>query len=87
MQRAAIARALIGSPQILLADEPTGNLDSGTGKEIMDLLKKLNADNQLSIVMVTHDDAIASQAHRVVRLKQGQIEKLPRKTVDRGAAG
>ena len=87
MQRAAIARALIGSPQILLADEPTGNLDSSTGKEIMDLLKKLNEDNQLSIVMVTHDDAIASQAHRVVRLKQGQIEKLARKALDPVAAG
>ncbi len=74
MQRGAIARALIACPQILLADEPTGNLDSATGKEIMDLLKKLNEEEQLSIVMVTHNDTIAQQAHRVVRLKQGLIE-------------
>jgi len=76
MQRAAIARALIAKPQILLADEPTGNLDSSTGKEIMDLLTSLNEQDQLTIIMVTHDNAIAAQAHRTVRLLEGQIEVL-----------
>ena len=76
MQRGAIARALIGKPEILLADEPTGNLDSSTGSEIMDTLNKLNQDNQLTIVMVTHDESVAQQAHRIVRLAEGQIEKL-----------
>ncbi|HAW32944.1 MAG TPA: ABC transporter ATP-binding protein, partial [Planctomycetaceae bacterium] len=74
MQRAAIARALIAKPQILLADEPTGNLDSSTGKEIMDLLTNLNEQEQLTIIMVTHDNSIAAQAHRTVRLLEGQIE-------------
>ncbi len=73
MQRGAIARALIAQPEILLADEPTGNLDSDTGKEIMDTLKKLNEESQLTVVMVTHDEAVAKQAHRIVRLSQGQI--------------
>jgi lipoprotein-releasing system ATP-binding protein len=75
LQRGAIARALITKPRILLADEPTGNLDAETGAEIMSLLKKLNEDNKLTIVMVTHDEAIANQAHRIVRLKEGRIEK------------
>ena len=74
LQRGAIARALIGRPRILLADEPTGNLDADTGGEIMTLLKQLNEDNQLTIVMVTHDEAIARQAHRIVRLAEGRIE-------------
>lgn len=76
MQRAAIARALIAKPQILLADEPTGNLDSSTGKEIMDLLTNLNEQEQLTIIMVTHDNSIAAKAHRTVRLLEGQIEVL-----------
>lgn len=74
MQRAAIARALVAKPEILLADEPTGNLDSDTGGEIIDLLKSLNKDQGLTIVMVTHDTLIAEQANRVVRIDNGRIE-------------
>ena len=76
MQRAAIARALVAKPAILLADEPTGNLDAQTGRGIMELLKKLNADEGLSIVMVTHDESIAAQAHRIVRLSNGRLQVL-----------
>jgi lipoprotein-releasing system ATP-binding protein len=73
MQRAAIARALVGRPQILLADEPTGNLDTATGSEIMDLLVQLNRDEGLTIIMVTHDAANAARADRCVRLVDGRI--------------
>jgi len=76
MQRAAIARALISNPEILLADEPTGNLDAETGQEIIDLLANLNEQQHLTIIMVTHDNAIAEQADRTVRLLEGRIEKL-----------
>ncbi len=76
MQRAAIARALVAKPQILLADEPTGNLDAQSGREVMDLLRRLNELEGLTIIMVTHDDSIAQQAHRIVRLKEGRIEAL-----------
>ncbi|MBW8885192.1 MAG: ATP-binding cassette domain-containing protein, partial [Planctomycetia bacterium] len=73
MQRAAIARALIAQPKLLLADEPTGNLDQKTGGEILSLLKKLNRDSGLTIVMVTHDPAIARQADHIVRLVEGKV--------------
>lgn len=73
MQRAAIARALIADPKLLLADEPTGNLDQKTGGEILALLKKLNRERGLSIVMVTHDQAIARQADRTVKLVEGKV--------------
>jgi lipoprotein-releasing system ATP-binding protein len=76
MQRAAIARSLVGRPEVLLADEPTGNLDAHTGREIMSLLTRLNAEEQLTIVMVTHDDAIARQAQRIVRLREGRLQSL-----------
>ena len=73
MQRAAIARALIMEPQLLLADEPTGNLDPATGGEILDLLHGLNEQHDLTVVMVTHDRAIAASADRTVRLVAGQL--------------
>lgn len=74
MQRAAIARALIARPRVLLADEPTGNLDSKTGEEIMQILRTLNADQNLTIVMVTHDGSVAAQADRIVRLAEGRVQ-------------
>lgn len=77
MQRAAIARALISDPSVLLADEPTGNLDSETGQEILKLLYDLNQQEGLTIVMVTHDDAIAEGADRTVRLQNGRIHQAP----------
>lgn len=74
MQRAAIARSLVARPEILLADEPTGNLDAKTGRGIIELLSKLNDQERLTIVMVTHDQSIAAEAHRTVKLSEGRIE-------------
>ncbi len=76
MQRTAIARALISGPRILLADEPTGNLDQDTGQEIMRILRTLNRTQNLSIVMVTHDTVIAAEADRIVRLAAGRVENV-----------
>jgi putative ABC transport system ATP-binding protein len=72
-QRVAIARALANNPDVLLADEPTGNLDSTTGQEIIDLLRRLSRTEGLSIVLVTHDPAIAGGADRVVRMSDGRV--------------
>lgn len=73
-QRVAIARAIVTNPDTLFADEPTGNLDSKTTHEIMDLLKKLNSERGISIIMVTHEDDVASNARRIVRVRDGLIE-------------
>ncbi|MBD1362361.1 ABC transporter ATP-binding protein [Mucilaginibacter sp. ZT4R22] len=70
-QRVAIARAIVGRPEIILADEPTGNLDSAMGNEIMDILLQLNRDEGTTIVMVTHDENMANKTHRLVRLFDG----------------
>ena len=70
-QRVAIARAIIGNPDIILADEPTGNLDSVMGNEIMDILLDLNENNKTTIVMVTHDETMAQKTNRLVRLFDG----------------
>ena len=72
-QRVAIARALMGAPEVILADEPTGNLDSKMGAEIMAILKQLNADGT-TIVMVTHDEKIAAQTSRIVRMEDGSVQ-------------
>ena len=75
MQRAAIARALLSRPKVLMADEPTGNLDRSTGEQIMQTLCELNRREKLTIVMVTHDPWIAAQADRTVKLLEGRIQK------------
>ena len=72
-QRVAIARALVNQPSLLLADEPTGALDSRTGKEIMDLFAHLHAEGN-TIVLVTHEEDIAAHSHRIVRFRDGQVE-------------
>jgi putative ABC transport system ATP-binding protein len=73
-QRVAIARALVTQPLLLLADEPTGNLDSQRGREIMELLRSLNRDREITVLIVTHDPDIAAYANRIVRFVDGQIE-------------
>jgi putative ABC transport system ATP-binding protein len=72
-QRVAIARALVNKPSLLLADEPTGNLDSQTGREILDLFRTLH-DNGNSIIMVTHEDDVAQEAARVIHIRDGRIQ-------------
>lgn len=73
-QRVAIARALVGNPPIILADEPTGNLDSKSGKDIMNMLKEMHAKGN-TIILITHDNDIAMQAKRVVRIQDGKINE------------
>ncbi len=72
-QRVAIARALVTSPSLLLADEPTGNLDSATGADVLALLESLNATSGVAVVLVTHDHEVAARAHRQVRMRDGVI--------------
>jgi putative ABC transport system ATP-binding protein len=74
-QRVAIARALANNPRFLLMDEPTGNIDSKTAKEIMSLVKRLNKDEGVTIIMITHDQQLATQAKRIVKMLDGSIIK------------
>jgi putative ABC transport system ATP-binding protein len=74
-QRVAIARAIVTQPDTLFADEPTGNLDSRTTIEIMDLLRTLNSERGISIIMVTHEDEVASCAHRIIHVRDGVISR------------
>ena len=73
-QRVAIARAIAQAPPVILADEPTGNLDSASSMEILDILKQLHAENR-TVILITHDNDIAKQAKRVIRIKDGKIER------------
>lgn len=73
-QRVAIARALINNPKIVFADEPTGNLDSATGNEIFQLIKRLNHEHNIAFVIVTHDEVLSSSADRVIYVKDGQLD-------------
>lgn len=81
-QRVAIARALLNEPKIILSDEPTGNLDSKSGKEIIKLLMNLNYVSQQTIMIVTHDESIAKQCHRTIHMRDGLLEKDEKKETD-----
>ena len=72
-QRVAIARALVNGPAIIMADEPTGNLDSKSGAEVMEILQRLHQEQGITVVMVTHDEDLGAQAERIVRLLDGQV--------------
>ncbi len=74
-QRVAIARALVNDPAIVMADEPTGNLDSTSGKEIMELILRLNREHGTTIIIVTHDASVASQTQRIIHLRDGLMEE------------
>ena len=77
MQRTAIARALVHDPAVLLADEPTGNLDSANAGQIVELLQKISSQRQTTMLVVTHSEEIARQAARCIRLRDGKIQDHP----------
>ncbi|MEM0353697.1 MAG: ABC transporter ATP-binding protein [Archaeoglobaceae archaeon] len=73
-QRVAIARAMANDPKILLCDEPTGNLDSKTGRQVMEIIKRLNEEKNVTVVLVTHDLSLADYADRIVRIRDGRVD-------------
>ena len=73
-QRACIARALLNDPQCILADEPTGNLDSHNGQVILEMLRKINAERQTTVILVTHEERVSSYAHRLIHIIDGKVE-------------
>ena len=73
-QRVAVARAIVNEPAIIMADEPTGNLDSKVGKEIMTLLLNLNKERGTTLIIITHDPTIGEQAQRIIRIRDGVVE-------------
>ncbi len=85
-QRIAIARALVIDPAVVLADEPTGNLDRANGRAIMDLIQEVNENTGVTVLMVTHDPVFASLAHRVLRLVDGKLDQSMEMTRDRGGS-
>jgi putative ABC transport system ATP-binding protein len=76
-QRVAIARAMANEPEILLCDEPTGNLDSKSGRQIMGIIKELNEEKGVTVILVTHDPSMAEFAERIVRLRDGRLQDVP----------
>lgn len=85
-QRVAIVRALVGKPSIILADEPTANLDSKTSEEILDLMLKINEEQQATFILFTHDPLVMNQAHRMVHLKDGKINKSEKTNLQTGSS-
>lgn len=77
MQRVAIARALINNPSVILADEPTGNLDTARSEEVGEILRSLNKNEGLTILMVTHNTELASKADKIITIKDGRIYNNP----------
>jgi len=86
-QRVAIARALFGSPTLLLCDEPTGNLDSETGKEVIDFFRELNAKDGVTLLIVTHERRVSSVAKRVIAMRDGMISETSDKELSAGGGG
>jgi putative ABC transport system ATP-binding protein len=85
-QRVAIARALVNNPSIILADEPTGNLDSKAGREVMAIFQRLNKERGITVILVTHEPAIAAHTHRIIHIRDGEIVRDERVAKPREAA-